>query len=57
MSRHEIITLQFGSFANFAGAHFWNIQVLYIRVQRRFAANWDGCGPSRLCNISLISPG
>lgn len=26
MARHEIITLQFGSFANFAGAHYWNIQ-------------------------------
>lgn len=30
MSRHEVITLQFGSFANFSGAHFWNIQVLII---------------------------
>jgi hypothetical protein len=24
---HEIITLQFGNFANHVGAHFWNIQV------------------------------
>ena len=23
----EVITLQFGGFANFVGAHYWNIQV------------------------------
>ena len=29
-----IITLQFGHFANFVGAHYWNIQVLssYIHL-------------------------
>ena len=27
MSSHEIITLQFGSFANYVGGHYWNIQV------------------------------
>ena len=32
MSRHEVITLQFGSFANFSGAHYWNIQVLHMRA-------------------------
>jgi len=26
----EVITLQFGSFANYVGAHFWNIQVSNI---------------------------
>jgi hypothetical protein len=24
----EIITLQLGSYANYVGAHFWNLQVL-----------------------------
>lgn len=27
MSAGEVITLQFGGFANFVGAHYWNIQV------------------------------
>jgi hypothetical protein len=25
----EIITLQLGSYANYVGAHFWNLQVHY----------------------------
>ena len=29
MARQEVIALHFGSFANFAGAHFWNIQVQF----------------------------
>ena len=24
---HEVITLQFGNFANYVGAHYWNFQV------------------------------
>lgn len=27
MPCHEVITLQFGSYANHVGAHFWNLQV------------------------------
>ena len=27
MGRGEVITLQFGTFANYVGAHYWNIQV------------------------------
>ena len=23
---HEVITLQFGNFANYVGAHYWNFQ-------------------------------
>ena len=26
----DVITLQFGDLANFAGAHYWNIQVRII---------------------------
>ena len=29
MGRGEVITLQFGTFANFVGAHYWNIQVWF----------------------------
>ena len=32
MVRGEVITLQFGTFANYVGAHYWNIQVhLWLR--------------------------
>ncbi len=27
MPGHELITLQLGNYANFVGAHFWNLQV------------------------------
>jgi hypothetical protein len=36
----EVITLQFGSRANWTGAHFWNFQVMLCpppRVRRRVA--------------------
>ena len=57
MSRHEVITLQFGSFANFAGAHFWNIQVLILVVDKRCCdASVDEVDRLRL-NPLLISPG
>jgi hypothetical protein len=28
----ELLTLQFGSYANFVGAHYWNLQVLINAV-------------------------
>lgn len=30
LTMHEIVTLQFGHFSNFVGAHFWNTQVRKI---------------------------
>lgn len=29
MPTHEIVTLQLGNYANFIGAHYWNIQARY----------------------------
>lgn len=31
----EIVTLQLGSFSNFVGSHFWNIQVREFRTDIR----------------------
>ncbi|OAQ31328.1 tubulin nucleotide-binding domain-like protein [Linnemannia elongata AG-77] len=31
---HEIVTLQFGHFANFVGAHFWNTQEAHFNYQQ-----------------------
>jgi hypothetical protein len=27
---NEVITLQFGNYSNYIGAHYWNIQVYFI---------------------------
>lgn len=29
-STREILTLQFGNYANYVGAHLWNIQVFFL---------------------------
>lgn len=33
----EILTLQFGSFANYTGAHYWNFQARDLTLQ---ATRW-----------------
>lgn len=40
----EIITLQLGSFANYVGAHYWNLQVRVVRGFLAAAAGVFGGG-------------
>lgn len=32
---HEVVTLQLGTFANFVGAHYWNLQAREHSERRR----------------------
>lgn len=32
MDTREILTLQFGNYANYIGAHWWNIQVSIFKL-------------------------
>lgn len=32
----EVVTLQFGPFANFVGSHFWNLQVSQLSQNLSF---------------------
>ena len=38
MAGREVITLQFGGFSNYVGAHYWNFQVW--RALQRGLAPW-----------------
>lgn len=37
----EVITTQAGSFANYVGAHYWNIQVLSVIIWGLAIRDWN----------------
>jgi hypothetical protein len=54
MSRREVLTLQFGPFANAVGSHFWNNQVSASLEDGPASVGTDGC--CGLAQDELFSP-
>jgi len=56
MGAGEVITLQFGGFANFVGAHYWNIQARLYTVTILVLHTNNVCTGLQHCIASLGIP-
>ena len=57
MAGHELLTLQFGHYANFVGTHFWNLQEQQFSYQASEAQSKDGINHDVLFREGLNDAG